>query len=113
MDDPLKDLTAAGVSIWLDDLSRPLLTTGALKGLDEDSHIVGITSSPTIFANAIGGSADYDDQIRELAQRGTQEGLTTFETSWATVTDELSHRLGAMAHHPNTNPPLLHDKAYS
>ncbi len=35
------------------------------------------------------------------------------ETSWAAVTDELSDRPGAMAHHPNTNRPLLHDKAYS
>jgi hypothetical protein len=71
MPDPLEDLTAAGVSIWLDDLSRQLLTTGALHRLVEDRHVVGITSNPTIFANAIGGSADYTDQIRELGQRGT------------------------------------------
>jgi transaldolase len=69
--DSLQDLTAAGVSIWLDDLSRQLLTTGALNRLVEDRHVVGITSNPTIFANAIGGSADYTDQIRELGQRGT------------------------------------------
>ena len=71
MPDSLQDLTAAGVSIWLDDLSRQLLTTGALNRLVEDRHVVGITSNPTIFANAIGGSADYTDQIRELGQRGT------------------------------------------
>jgi Transaldolase/Fructose-6-phosphate aldolase len=71
MPDPLQDLTAAGVSIWLDDLSRQLLTTGALNRLVEDRHVVGITSNPTIFANAIGGSADYTDQIRELGRRGT------------------------------------------
>ena len=71
MPDPLKDLTAAGVSIWLDDLSRQLLTTGALHRLVEKRHVVGITSNPTIFANAIGGSDDYTDQIRELGQRGT------------------------------------------
>jgi transaldolase len=69
--DPLEHLTAAGVSIWLDDLSRKLLATGALQRLVDHSHVVGITSNPTIFANAIGGSADYDDQIRELAQQGT------------------------------------------
>ena len=61
MPDPLEDLTAAGVSIWLDDLGRQLLTTGALHRLVEDRHVVGITSNPTIFANAI-GSADYTDQ---------------------------------------------------
>ena len=71
MADRLEDLTAAGVSIWLDDLSRKLLATGALQRLVDHSHVVGITSNPTIFAKAIGGSADYDDQIRELAQRGT------------------------------------------
>jgi transaldolase len=69
--DRLEDLSSAGVSIWLDDLSRKLLATGGLKRLVDHSHVVGITSNPTIFANAIGGSADYDDQIRELAQRGT------------------------------------------
>jgi transaldolase len=71
MANPLEDLTAAGVSIWLDDLSRQLLTTGALHRLVKDRHVVGITSNPTIFANAIGGSDDYTDQIRELGQRGT------------------------------------------
>ena len=71
MANPLEDLTAAGVSIWLDDLSRQLLTTGALDRLIKDRHVVGITSNPTIFANVIGGSADYTDQIRELGQRET------------------------------------------
>jgi transaldolase len=71
MTNPLEDLTAAGVSIWLDDLSRQLLTTGALHRLVKDRHVVGITSNPTIFANAIGGSDDYTDQIRELGQGGT------------------------------------------
>jgi transaldolase len=74
MADSLQDLTAAGVSIWLDDLSRQLLTTGALHRLVEGRHVVGITSNPTIFANAIGNSADYTDQIRELGQRGTPTG---------------------------------------
>jgi transaldolase len=69
MPDPLEDLTAAGVSVWLDDLSRQLLTTGALHRLVEDRHVVGITSNPKIFAIAIGGRADYADQIRELGQR--------------------------------------------
>ena len=42
MPDPLKDLTAAGVSIWLDDLSRRLLTSGALHRLVDERHVVGI-----------------------------------------------------------------------
>ena len=67
MADPRGDLTAAGVSIWLDDLSRPLLRTGALQRLIDHSHVVGITSNPTIFANAIGGGAGYDD-IEKLSR---------------------------------------------
>jgi transaldolase len=69
--DSLEELIAAGVSVWLDDLSRPLLTTGALNRLVQERHVVGITTNPTIFANAIGGGDDYDDQIRELGERGT------------------------------------------
>jgi transaldolase len=69
MPDPLQELTAAGVSVWLDDLSRPLLTTDTLKRLVTDSHVVGITSNPTIFANAIRGSTDYGEQIQELGRQ--------------------------------------------
>jgi transaldolase len=85
--DRLEDLSASGVSIWLDDLSRKLLTTGALKRLVDHSHVVGITSNPTIFANAIGGSDDYDDQLRELARRGTS---TAEALRLLTVTDVRS-----------------------
>jgi transaldolase len=71
MSNPLEELAAAGVSIWLDDLSRSLLDSGRLNRLVEESHVVGITSNPTIFANAIGDSDDYTDQIQALGQRGT------------------------------------------
>jgi transaldolase len=71
MSNPLEELAAAGVSIWLDDLSRSLLDSGRLNRLVEESHVVGITSNPTIFANAIGDSDDYTDQIQQLGQRGT------------------------------------------
>jgi len=70
MTDPLTDLSAAGVSIWLDDLSRLRLSTGTLHQLVRDRHVMGVTSNPTIFATAIGGSDAYDDQIEELARRG-------------------------------------------
>src|SRR5215203_6294505 len=69
MPDPLHELTAAGVSVWLDDLSRPLLTSGTLNRLVTNSHVVGITSNPTIFANAIRGSTDYGEQIQELGRQ--------------------------------------------
>ena len=68
--DPLEALTAAGVSIWLDDLSRDRLTSGSLATLVRDQHVVGVTTNPTIFAAAITGSDAYTAQIRDLAARG-------------------------------------------
>jgi transaldolase len=87
MADSLHDLAAAGVSIWLDDLGRPLLTTGRLENLVRGRHVVGITSNPTIFANAISGSDAYDAQIAELSRQGagTEEALQLL-----TVTDVRS-----------------------
>lgn len=68
--DPLGALTAAGVSIWLDDLSRERLRSGSLATLVRDRHVVGVTTNPTIFATAITRSDAYDPQIRDLAARG-------------------------------------------
>ena len=49
----LAALSAAGVSIWLDDLSRERLTSGNLKELITDKSVVGVTTNPTIFAAAL------------------------------------------------------------
>ena len=68
--DRLAQLSAAGVSIWLDDLSRERLNTGNLAALIRDKHIVGVTTNPTIFANAITHGNAYDEQVNELAARG-------------------------------------------
>ena len=68
--DPLEAWTAAGVSIWLDDLSRERLTSGSLATLVRDRHVVGVTTNPSIFAAAFTGSDAYDAQIRDLAARG-------------------------------------------
>jgi transaldolase len=88
MADPLGELTRAGVSIWLDDLSRARLAEGSLVRLIRDSHVVGVTTNPTIFQKAISGSDHYDLQIRELAIRGVdiEEALrliTARDVSWA------------------------------
>ena len=54
----LNDLAKAGISVWLDDLSRPRIQTGSLARMVAGGEIVGITTNPTIFAKAIGtGSA--------------------------------------------------------
>jgi transaldolase len=71
MTDALKRLSDEGVAIWLDDLSRKRLTSGNLAALVRDKHVVGVTTNPTIFQKAIGGSDDsYDAQLRDLAVRG-------------------------------------------
>ncbi|MFP5068408.1 transaldolase [Pseudonocardia nantongensis] len=68
--DRLAALSAAGVSIWLDDLSRERLNSGNLAELINDKHVVGVTTNPTIFAGALADGAAYDQQVRELADRG-------------------------------------------
>jgi transaldolase len=88
MSDPLKTLTDAGVSIWLDDLSRERLRTGELAELVRDRHVVGVTTNPTIFQHAISKSDAYDGQLRDVAARrlGVEEAvrvLTTYDVRWA------------------------------
>src|SRR5437763_2107431 len=83
----LKQLSDAGVSIWLDDLSRERLVRGTLAELLRDKHVVGVTTNPTIFEKAINGSEIYDEQIRDLARRGVDVGealraITTYDVRW-------------------------------
>jgi transaldolase len=67
----LETLTKAGVSIWLDDLTRTRITSGNLKELVDTLSVRGVTTNPSIFEGAIAGSADaYAAQIAALAQSG-------------------------------------------
>ena len=66
----LAALTAAGTSIWLDQIKRALISTGELQRLVEEDSLRGVTSNPTIFNQAILGSEDYDEQLAELARAG-------------------------------------------
>ncbi|WP_405914621.1 transaldolase [Streptomyces sp. NBC_00728] len=68
--DPLAELSAAGVSVWLDDLSRELLARDELKELIADKHVVGVTTNPTIFASALSKGNRYSEQLRRLARVG-------------------------------------------
>ena len=70
MSDHLKDLSDAGVSIWLDDLSRERIETGNLAELVAAKHVVGVTTNPTIFAGAIADGERYDEQVRRLVADG-------------------------------------------
>jgi transaldolase len=71
MNDRLKALADAGVSIWLDDLSRERLTTGGLAEMMSDKHVSGVTSNPTIFAKAVSDADDYSEQVDTLAAADT------------------------------------------
>jgi transaldolase len=72
MTDRLAQLSAAGVAVWLDDLSRERLVSGGLDKLCRESHVVGITTNPTIFAKALADADDYADQVKDLAARGVK-----------------------------------------
>jgi len=79
MTDRLQSLSDAGVSIWLDDLSRERIETGNLAELIQDKHVVGVTTNPTIFAGAIGNGERYDEQVRKLVAEGADVNRVIFE----------------------------------
>jgi transaldolase len=84
----LADLSSAGVAVWLDDLSRSRLASGNLAELISSSSVVGVTTNPSIFQKALSDGAAYDEQVRDLALRGTDVGeavraLTTYDVRWA------------------------------
>ncbi len=72
----LAALSAAGVSVWLDDLSRDRLQTGNLQELIDTKSVVGVTTNPSIFQAALSKGDAYDDQVNELAERGADVDAT-------------------------------------
>jgi transaldolase len=87
-DDTLAQLTAAGVAVWLDDISRERLSTGNLEQLMRDFHVRGVTSNPTIFAHSISAGHAYDEQLADLSVRGVgvdeaARAITTYDIRWA------------------------------
>ena len=92
MSEALADLSAQGVSIWLDDISRERLVSGNLQELIDSMHVVGVTSNPSIFQKAMEGAADgdsaYAQQVHDLAVRevSLEEAvrlLTAYDIRWA------------------------------
>jgi transaldolase len=117
MTDPLTDLSARGVSIWLDDLSRDRLDTGSLAELVAHDHVMGVTTNPTIFAKAISAGDAYAGQLHDLWVRGTSveealRALTTHDVRWACdvlrpvydATDGVDGRVSI-----EVDPRLAHD----
>lgn len=117
MNDSLEALTEAGVSIWLDDLSRDRLVSGSLAALVRHQYVNGVTTNPSIFAKAIGHGMTYQAQISDLAVRGVDVGealraLTTFDVRSACdvlrpvydATDGVDGRVSI-----EVDPRLAHD----
>jgi transaldolase len=91
--DRLKALADAGVSIWLDDLSRERIETGNLAELVTDKSVVGVTTNPTIFAAAISDGERYDEQVRTLVADGADVDRVVFELT----TDDVRNACDILA----------------
>jgi transaldolase len=76
---PTAALSVAGVSIWLDDLSRERINSGGLEKLIATRNVVGVTTNPTIFAGALAKGAAYDEQVAQLAKTGISASDAVFE----------------------------------
>lgn len=85
MTDALGQLADAGVSIWLDDLSRERLISGSLAELVSTSHVVGVTTNPTIFAAALANGDAYAGQLAELRATGSSLEEAVAELTCADV----------------------------
>lgn len=84
---PTAALSALGVSIWLDDLSRERIQSGGLQKLIADRNVVGVTTNPTIFATALAKGEAYDAQVAELAAAGKSVTEAVFEIT----TDDVAN----------------------
>ncbi len=81
MNGNLHALSAAGVSVWLDDLSRRRLASGNLAALIADYSVVGVTTNPSIFAAALKESADYAEPLAQLGSVSVEEAVTQLTTA--------------------------------
>jgi transaldolase len=84
---PTSALSEAGVSIWLDDLSRERITSGGLARLIAERDVVGVTTNPTIFAGALAKGNGYAEQLHELAAAGADVDTAVFEITTDDVRD--------------------------
>src|SRR5947209_12552518 len=79
---PLTEIQKYGQSVWYDNISRDLVTSGELQRLIDEDGVVGQTSNPNFFKEAIVGKGDYEEQMRDLTRQGKSvsevyEALTT------------------------------------
>jgi len=83
---PTQQLHEAGQSLWLDNITRALLTSGTLKRYIDKLSVTGLTSNPTIFDNAIKNSSDYDATIREKLAAGQSGEALFFDVALEDIT---------------------------
>ncbi len=74
-----KQLHNLGQSLWLDNITRTLLTSGTLTRYINDFSVTGLTSNPTIFDHAITSADHYDEAIRKKADEGKSSEALFFE----------------------------------
>ncbi len=116
-DSPTAALSRAGVSIWLDDLSRERIASKGLQKLIEDLDVVGVTTNPTIFASALSKGEAYDEQVRELKAKGADTARAIFEITTKDVSDaaDVFHDVFLATHGYDgrvsieVSPELAHD----
>lgn len=89
----LAALSAAGVSVWLDDLSRERLQTGNLQNLIDTRSVVGVTTNPSIFQAALSKGTAYDAQVAELAKQGADVD----DTIRTVTTDDVRNACDVLA----------------
>src|SRR5437763_19399 len=77
-DSNLHKLSAMGVSVWIDYLSRDLIHKGELERMTREDAVVGVTSNPTIFQKAISAGSAYDEQLREILKEGEADAKEIF-----------------------------------
>jgi transaldolase len=101
---PIQQLREIGQSIWLDNITRDLLTSGGLNRYRDEFAVTGLTSKPTIFDRAIGNSPAYDQDIQQLAKIGKRGEDLFFELALATdaaSTVSAAQQLHERAARPN------------
>lgn len=116
-DNPIKQLRTLGQSVWLDYISRELLTSGELGIMLDRDGLMGMTSNPTIFENAIAKSSDYDREIMQMAEDGmdtmaiyealSQKDVQSAADQFRTVYDQTNGKDGYVS--LEVNPHLAYD----
>jgi transaldolase len=111
----VKQLQEFGQRVWLDLLSRDLIRSGRLKKLIDEDGLRGMTSNPAIFEKAISGSTDYDEQIKELAEKHQNNEAIFYELAITDIQDAADLFLPVFAEGRDgyvsleVSPHLAHD----